>query len=273
MVKISCVQLNSNNDVEYNINEAIKYIEESVFLDSKMVFLPENTTLMSDSRKGLLANSSYYEDSKEVAQLCEAAKRNKIWVFIGSIAFKQAESEKLINRSVIINDKGEVADIYDKIHLFDANPKPKEFYRESNNYDKGNKAVITETPYAKIGNTICYDLRFPYFYRYLAQHGAEIITVPSAFTKTTGEAHWEVLLRARAIETGCFIVASNQCGVHPAGRETYGNSMIINPWGEVIARADDATTGIITADINLDEVYDARRRLGSLDKDHKEMFL
>jgi predicted amidohydrolase len=174
----------------------------------------------------------------------------------------------MYNRSLVFNPLGAIVGRYDKIHLYDADPKPGESYRESDDIMPGEKAVIVDTPWCKLGLTICYDVRFAHLYRALAKAGAAIITVPSAFTVPTGTAHWHVMLRARAIETGCYILAPAQTGTHDSGRKTYGHSLIVNPWGEVVADAGDQP-GIITAKLDLSKVDEARKALMQLQHDRE----
>ena len=191
------------------------------------------------------------------------AKTHAIWLLIGSAAIKIDESGKAVNRSYLLNPNGDIAAHYDKIHLFDAELPNGETYAESARFLAGSEATIAQTPFATIGLSICYDVRFPHLYRTLAQSGAHILTVPAAFTYTTGIAHWHILLRARAIENACYVIAPAQTGTHAGGRKTYGHSLIIDPWGEIIAEAS-TETGIITASLNLDKIPQTRQKLPSL---------
>ncbi len=184
---------------------------------------------------------------------------------MGSLAIR-LEAERLANRSYLIDPHGRVAASYDKIHMFDVQLSEREGYRESSTFRPGARAVVAETPLGPIGLTVCYDLRFPYLYRALAHAGAKILTIPSAFTRVTGEAHWHVLLRARAIEAGAYVIAPAQCGAHAGGRRTYGHSLIVAPWGEVLADGG-AEPGFVIAEIDLAAVAEARRRVPSLDHD------
>ena len=189
-----------------------------------------------------------------------------IWLHVGSIAVRKTE-EKLANRSFLFAPDGAIAARYDKIHMFDVAVDPDNKYSESRRYDPGSKAVVTSLPWGKLGLTICYDMRFPGLYRNLAKAGADVIAVPSAFTVPTGKAHWHALLRARAIEAQCFVLAAAQVGEHESGRKTYGHSIAISPWGEVLAEADGEQTGVIFADIDLAAVTSARERIPSLIND------
>ncbi len=187
-------------------------------------------------------------------------------VLIGSLSIRDAGSDKIANRSFLIDAGGGIVARYDKIHLFDVNLRTDEWYRESDNVSPGANAVIAPSPWGLIGLSVCYDMRFPQLYRQLAQAGAALITIPAAFTRTTGRAHWHVLLRARAIETGCFILAPAQCGEHAQGRQTYGHSLIVDPWGQVLADGGEEE-GIILAEIDTALVAKARARVPSLDHD------
>ena len=195
-----------------------------------------------------------------------------IWMLIGSIAVTLAGEDRLANRSVLIAPDGSVRARYDKIHMFDVEVGDGQSYRESRAYRPGERAVLAETEFGKLGMTICYDVRFPHLYRKLAQAGAGILTIPAAFTRVTGKAHWHVLVRARAIETGSFVIAPAQGGKHEDGRETFGHSLIVSPWGEVLAEKADDEPGVILADLDLDAVAIARRRIPSLGNDQDIRF-
>jgi predicted amidohydrolase len=205
------------------------------------------------------------QDDKALPQFVNLAEELGIWLLVGSLAVKVSEG-KTANRSYLIGPNGRIAARYDKIHLFDVNLPSGESYRESNTVAPGADAVVATLPFARVGLSVCYDLRFPHLYRALAKHGAEILTVPSAFTETTGKAHWHVLLRARAIENGCFVMAPAQGGTHANGRKTYGHSLIVGPWGDILAEAG-TDPGIIAAELDLGEIADVRGRLPSLHHD------
>jgi predicted amidohydrolase len=195
----------------------------------------------------------------------EAAAKAGAWLLIGSIGVK-VEGERLANRSYLIDNSGTVVAKYDKIHMFDVDLAGGESYRESATFRPGDRAVLAETPWGLLGMTICYDLRFPHLYRALAQAGAQFISIPAAFTRPTGSAHWHVLMRARAIETGCFVIAPAQCGEHAQGRKTYGHSLIVAPWGEVLADGGD-DVGIVSAQIDTAKIGEVRRMVPSLQHD------
>ncbi len=191
------------------------------------------------------------------------AEKHKVWLLIGSVAVAANEEGKTYNRSLLFDPNGNICAQYDKIHLFDVDVGDGQLYRESAKIAPGDKAIVAQLPFADLGMTVCYDLRFPQLYRALAKAGANIIAVPAAFTQVTGEAHWHVLLRARAIETGSFIIAPAQTGTHAGGRQTYGHSLIVDPWGRIIA--DGGTEeGVITAGLDLGEVNNIRARLPNL---------
>jgi len=259
------VQLRSTDDVEENIRDCSALIREAKAKGADFVATPENTTLMAPDA-GAKLERSFPESSDPALPVFRAlAEELGIWLLIGSLAIKVSES-KTANRSFLVDPKGRIAARYDKIFLFDTDPGSGEKYRESNTVAGGARAVIAETPWGKLGLTICYDMRFPQLYRALAQAGAFMLTVPSAFTETTGKAHWHVLLRARAIENGAFVIAPAQGGLHANGRQTYGHSLIVAPWGEIIAEAGTEPC-VIAGDIDLRAVTEARARIPALQHD------
>jgi predicted amidohydrolase len=201
-----------------------------------------------------------------LAAFREAAAKAGAWLLIGSIGVKVEGGERLANRSYLLDASGNIVATYDKIHMFDVDLAGGESYRESATFRPGDRAVLADTPWGLLGMTVCYDLRFPHLYRTLAQAGARFITIPAAFTRPTGSAHWHVLQRARAIETGCYIFAPAQCGEHTQGRKTYGHSLIVAPWGEVLADGGD-DVGIISAEIDTAKIDEARRMVPSLQHD------
>jgi predicted amidohydrolase len=228
---------------------------------------------VSASRSHQQAVLSPEESDPVLAGLREEAARLGVWLLIGSLALKTQEADgRFANRSFLIDDTGEIRARYDKIHMFDVDVSPEETYRESDGFRPGTRAVLAETPWARIGLSVCYDVRFPHLYRRLAQAGAQILTVPAAFSHVTGAAHWEVLLRARAIETGCFVLAPAQTGTHAASRgkarRTHGHSLVVAPWGDVLADGGTAP-GIVTVDLDLAEVAKARNRVPSLRHDRE----
>ncbi len=262
-LRAACIQLTATPDREAGIANACARIREAAAAGAELILLPENATMLAGGRTMReLAPSSGCHPARQA--FAAAARDNGIWLLAGSLA--EQEGDRLVNRSLLFDETGAVAAVYDKIHMFDAAPGDGEAYRESASYRPGGAAVLASTPWGGLGMTVCYDLRFPALYRALAQAGAVMIAVPSAFTVPTGRAHWHILLRARAIETGCFIFAPAQSGTHYGTRRTYGHSLIVGPWGAVLADAGDAP-GIVMADIDLGQIARIRRMVPSLDHD------
>lgn len=264
-VRVACLQLTSTPDPAQTLADALALADQAREQGAALIATPENTPIMA-GRRDLAATAVAESAHPAVAAFRDYAARHQVWLLIGSVAVAGA-GDKLANRSLLIDDRGEIRARYDKIHMFDVDLADGERYRESDNYRPGERACLAETPWAPLGMTICYDLRFPALYRSLAQAGARILSIPSAFTRPTGRAHWHVLLRARAIETGCFVLAPAQCGVHYGKRATYGHSLIIDPWGAVLVDGGGGAPGVITADLDLAEVDEARRMVPSLGHD------
>ena len=254
--KAACVQVNASADLEDNIARASRLIAEAAGAGAKLVLTPENTTMIVRGREATLAKAQPEASHPAIPAFSALAAKLGVWLSIGSLTIRLSE-EAAANRSYLFAPDGSLAARYDKIHMFDVNVPDGQVYRESSTFQRGEDAPIVPLPWGKLGLTICYDLRFPQLYRALAQAGADFLTVPSAFTRVTGRAHWHTLLRARAVETGCYVFAAAQCGDHDGGRETYGHSLIVGPWGEVLAEADEAP-GIILADIEPARVAEAR---------------
>lgn len=254
--KAACVQVNASADLEDNIARASRLIAEAAGAGAKLVLTPENTTMIVRGREATLAKAQPEASHPAIPAFSALAAKLGVWLSIGSLTIRLSE-EAAANRSYLFAPDGSLAARYDKIHMFDVNVPDGQVYRESSTFQRGEDAPIVPLPWGKLGLTICYDLRFPQLYRALAQAGADFLTVPSAFTRVTGRAHWHTLLRARAVETGCYVFAAAQCGDHDGGRETYGHSLIVGPWGEVLAEADEAP-GIILADIAPARVAEAR---------------
>ena len=256
------VQMRTGLLPEPSLEQGIKLIREAVKQGADYVLTPEVSNMMQVNRKALFEHLASEEDDLSLKAYRELAKELNIYLHIGSLALRFSP-EKAVNRSFLIAPDGIILACYDKIHMFDIDLPGGESYRESANYQPGETAVISDLPWGRIGLTICYDVRFPALYRALAESGASFLTVPSAFTRKTGEAHWHVLLRARAIETGCFVFAAAQGGLHENKRETYGHSLIIDPWGEVLAEAG-VEPGVIMARIDPAKVENARKAIPSL---------
>lgn len=263
--RAACVQLRSSDDVAENIRVTSDLIREAKAKGAQFIATPENTTLMAPDGGAKLERSFVEDRDPALPAFTALAKDLGVWLLIGSLAIKVSDT-KTANRSFLIDPSGAIKARYDKIHMFDVDLPSGETYRESNTVAGGSRAVLTDLPWGKAGLSICYDLRFPRLYRTLAQKGAFLLTVPSAFTETTGKAHWHVLLRARAIENGAFVIAPAQGGTHANGRQTYGHSLIVAPWGEIIAEAG-TEPGVIVADIDPALVEAARGRVPNLRHD------
>jgi predicted amidohydrolase len=263
--KAACIQLSSTDNIAENLKQAELMIREAAGKGAKLIVTPENTCHILTPSIEKLKTAVVQEAHPAIEQFSKLAFELGVWILIGSIAIKIAD-DKLANRSMLFSPEGSLYAHYDKIHLFDVKLPTGEVHRESDLIAPGEKLVLADTPLAKIGLSICYDVRFPQLYRALAQKGAQILAIPSAFTVPTGLAHWEVLLRARAIENGCYVIAAGQTGQHHGGRKTYGHSMIVSPWGEVLADGGD-NVGIIYADIDLAQVDVARNAIPALTHD------
>jgi len=256
------VQLRSGRSVKPNLDKAEEFIRRAAKGGATYVQTPENTGLMELKPELVLEAAETEEKSEPLAHLRTLARELGVYLHIGSLAIK-LDRAHVANRSYVIDPEGQVVARYDKLHMFDVDLPGGESYRESKYFRPGGKAIVAELPFGRVGLSICYDLRFPTLYRALASAGAELIAVPSAFTRQTGEAHWRVLVRARAIETGTFMLAATQGGLHENGRATYGHSLIVSPWGEVLAEGGEEP-GVIFADIDLTAVEDVRRRIPAL---------
>jgi len=260
--KAAMIQMRSGLKPAANIDEAVRLIGEAKAAGADYVLTPEMTNILAARREQLFAAIVDEDADASLATLRELARQLGIYVHIGSLAIKLS-NDRAANRSFLVDPKGDIAARYDKIHMFDVDLAGGESYRESRNYRPGEQAVLTDLPWARLGLTVCYDLRFPALYRALAEAGATMLAIPSAFTKQTGEAHWHVLIRARAIENGSFVFAAAQGGKHESGRDTYGHSLIVDPWGRIIAEAG-TEPGVVMAEIDLAEVANARARIPSL---------
>ena len=259
---VACFQLNSSPNVSENIEQIKTLFKKISKKKIDLVCLPECARVFSDSEKIIREFCDGPKKEKFLTFLSDYAKSYDLFVILGSIPVK-ANKEKFYNRSFVINNYGKLISFYDKIHLFDVNLKKNENYRESKLYKAGKKIKISPLPWGRIGLTICYDVRFPNLYRKLAQKKTKFVSIPAAFTKTTGKLHWHCLIKARAIESGSFVFAPAQCGIHKNGRETFGHSMIVNPWGEVLAEADGNSVSCITSKIDTNLVDDVREKIPS----------
>lgn len=270
-MRAGLVQLTVGDDPAANLPDTVALVRQAVDAGAEFVLTPECTNALSSNRDRQRALFRQEQDDLTLAALRHEAARGKIWLLIGSLGLLTQDADgRFANRSFLIGPDGGIVARYDKIHMFDVNVSATEVYRESAGYRPGTRAVLADTPLGRIGMTVCYDLRFSHLYRRLAKAGAQILTVPAAFNHVTGAAHWEVLLRARAIETGCWVLAPAQCGFHPEtagkGRRTHGHSLVVAPWGEVVADGGTAP-GVTLAEIDLAQVEAARHRVPALTHD------
>ena len=259
--RAACIQNTATRDIEANIDWVCDRIDEAAAAGAEFIALPETVGLIEPVNEQLPAATFSEVDDIGLREFRARARQHGVTILVGSQLI--LEHEKIFNRCFLIDPAGDIRARYDKLHMFDIELKNGEAYRESDAIEPGDKAVVVETSLGRLGLSICYDLRFGALYRALAQAGAQFITIPAAFTQTTGQAHWHTLVRARAIETGAFIIAPNQCGHHADKRYSFGHSLIIDPWGEILADGG-AEPGVIYADIDLDRVQQARDRIPAL---------
>ena len=259
--KVACIQLNTKQSINRNLNHLKKYIDEAIANKSEFIITPETSNIMSLKKRDLLKVIKQEQDDIFLSAIKKISKKEKVWILIGSLVILD-KNGNVRNRSYLINDDGKVISYYDKIHMFDVEISNKEKYKESEIFLAGNKIKVSNLPWGKIGLSICYDLRFPNLYRKLSQAGSVFISIPSAFTKFTGQKHWEILLRSRAIENGVYIFAPAQCGKNSPSRGTYGHSLIIDPMGKIIASAN-SKPGIIYANIHRNMSNEAKKLIPS----------
>ncbi|HUC62547.1 MAG TPA: carbon-nitrogen hydrolase family protein [Alphaproteobacteria bacterium] len=264
-VKVACIQTNSGPDILPNIEEVERMARSARAAGAELITTPEVFTSVESTDARRLEKALPESKHPAIPRFTALAKELGCWFVMGSLTIKLAPA-KVNNRSYLIDPSGRIVARYNKLHLFDVELKEGEQYKESATVEPGDRAVLAPTPWGPIGLTVCYDLRFPQLYRALAQAGAVMLSIPSAFTKTTGKAHWHVLLRARAIETGAYVLAPAQCGQHAGGRKTYGHSLIVDPWGEVVVDGGEAP-GYVLAELDMDKVATARRMIPSLEHD------
>lgn len=267
IIKAACVQLTSGPDIAGNLKTAEGFIREAASAGAKFITTPENTCQIRFPTEAKLESTPLQDDHPGVPFFSDLAAELGVWLLIGSMSVKLSNG-KLANRSFLFSDNGALVTTYDKIHLFDVSLPTGEVHRESDIIEPGKEAVVADVGGAKLGFSICYDVRFSYLYRDLAKAGASIMAVPAAFTAPTGKAHWKSLLRARAIETGSFVIAPAQTGEHENGRRTWGHSLIIDPWGKILAEMDEKP-GIITADLNMNKVERVRGAIPALEHDRE----
>jgi len=263
--KAACIQLRSSDNVADNIRVTSALIREAAAGGARFIATPENTNIMAQDGRAKMAATFVEAQDPSLPAFAELAKDLHVWLLIGSLHIKVSET-KTANRSYLFAPDGSIAARYTKIHLFDVTVASGESYRESSTVEGGHEAVVADTEFGPVGLSVCYDLRFPQLYRLLAKKGVFAFTIPSSFTVPTGAAHWHVLLRARAIENGAFVIAPAQGGTHANGRKTYGHSLIVSPWGEVLAEAGE-DPGVIFADIDPSLSKQAREKVPNLQHD------
>lgn len=261
MQRVAAIQMCSSHIVEDNINVAKNFIRTAASNNAQLIVLPENFAIMGLQPADKVAAKEEFGAGVIQEFLSNEAKHNNCWILGGTIPLGCDHISKVKATSLLYNNKGEMVARYDKIHLFDVDISPTEYYRESDVTDPGSELVVIETPVGKLGFGVCYDIRFPEMFRCLFNMGAEIIVLPSAFTTKTGEAHWEVLTRSCAIQNLSYLIGAAQGGTHTSGRKTHGHSLIVNPWGEIIATQHNAEPGIIYADIDLKNLHEIRKSI------------
>ena len=265
-LKVACAQLTSTTDIAENIEISSELIREAHSQGAQLIGLPEVVNLVQRSRRKSAEVVKTEDDETSLKAYRELAAELGVWLHTGSLVIKLMDDERNVNRSFLIDDKGAIAATYDKIHMFDVDLENGVSFRESKVFKPGDRAVVAETPWCGLGMTICYDIRFAYLYRALAKAGASVLMVPAAFTRQTGRAHWHILLQARAIETGCYVVAPAQCGDHEDGRQTYGHSLIVAPWGEILADGGEEP-GVVMAELDFSRIDKARGMVPALSHD------
>ncbi|RPI48118.1 MAG: carbon-nitrogen hydrolase family protein [Betaproteobacteria bacterium] len=262
---VACIQLNAGNDVEANLAGASQAIRDAAGKGAQLVALPEYCVLLDGSGRIMRERSPEESRHPALPVLRDLARETGAWLLIGSLTVRLSD-ERMANRSYLVSAAGEIVARYDKIHMFDVTLPGGKVIRESSAYHPGERAVLAHTPWGPLGMSVCYDLRFPHLYRALAKAGALILAVPSSFQRETGPAHWHTLLRARAIESAAWVIAPAMCGEHPNGRSTYGHSLVIDPWGKIVAELDDRP-GVLVAQIDLEQALKVRSMLPSLQHD------
>ncbi len=264
---VACVQTNAGREPDANIRAVSDLIRRARDGGGEFILAPEMVNMLEPKRELLLAKARLEADDPALAAFRDLARETGAWLLAGSLALRaDDEAERCVNRSFLLAPSGDIAARYDKIHMFDVDLGAGERYHESRTYRPGRKAITADLPWGRLGMTVCYDMRFPHLYRALAQRSADFFSVPAAFTRPTGRAHWHVLLRARAIENGAFVFAPAQCGEHAEGRKTFGHSLIVDPWGEVLADGGEEA-GFVTARIDPAKVAEARAKIPALSSD------
>ena len=267
-LRITQIQFQAKSTPKENALLLKKYFEKSISFKPQLICTPECSNIITHDRKFLFKNTTFINDCPIIKMAKKYAKKNKIFINIGSLLLKKRNQKKLVNKSVLIDPNGNIIKTYEKIHMFDVKINSKETHRESASFSAGNKIVLCKINKIKIGFTICYDLRFPILFRKIAKKGAKLILMPAAFTVPTGKAHWETLVRARAIENSVFVIATNMCGTHHTNRKTYGHSCLYNPWGKVLNKALSKPK-ILNSIIKINEVEKVRSKIPSIYNDKK----
>jgi predicted amidohydrolase len=263
-MKIALFQAQTGIDPQANAAALVAAVHEAAAGGATILFTPEMSGLLDRDRGRAMKHLHLQSDDPVLAAVRGAAKDTGIWVHLGSLALLSETGEKLLNRGLVIDDAGEIRATYDKIHLFDVDLPTGESWRESAAYERGGRAVVVETPAGSLGLSICYDLRFAALYQALSNEGATILSIPAAFTVPTGEAHWHVLMRARAIEAGAYVVAAAQVGTHADGRTTYGHSLVVDPWGKIVLDMGGEAPGVGFAEVDQAMLDEVRRRLPAI---------
>ncbi len=263
--RFACLQVNPGADLCTNVAAALALAREAVAGGARVLLLPEYAFLLHASGRVMRERSPREDAHPAVAAFAEFAREHRAWILLGSLTVATGE-DRIANRSLLLDERGHVAARYDKIHMFDATLPDGRVIRESATYRPGDRAVVVDTPFGRLGLSICYDVRFPQLYRAMAQAGAEILVVPSAFTAATGALHWHALLRARAIENGCYVLAPATCGMHPGDHATFGHTLVVDPAGAIVADGGDAP-GCVLADVDLGRVAATRSRIAALAHD------
>lgn len=265
MLKAGCIQLNAGSDVAANLQAAAAAVRQAAAQGARLICLPEYCALLDGSGRVMREGSPPEAEHVALPAFAGLARETDAWLLIGSLTVK-LDDDRMANRSYLLSNAGEIVARYDKIHMFDVTLPNGKVIRESSAYRPGDRAVLAQTPWGPLGMTICYDVRFPGLYRALAQAGAALLVVPASFQRETGPAHWHTLLRTRAIENGAWVIAPAMCGDHANGRATYGHSLVIDPWGRIVAELDDQP-GVLVTDIDLAQVAKVRSMLPSLQHD------
>ena len=263
--RVACLQMQSGNDLAANLDTLTRMTREAAGGGARLVMSPEYALMMDGSGRTMRERALPADGGEVLAGLCALSRELGIWTLIGSLTLR-ADDERMVNRSYLVADDGRVTASYDKIHMFDCTLPDGKVIRESSAYRPGESAVVADMPWGRLGMTVCYDLRFPHLYRTLAKAGADFLSIPSSFQRQTGKVHWHTLVKARAIENACFVFAPAMCGEHPGNRSTYGHTLIVDPWGEVLADGG-ATPGIVYADIDPARVRKVRGMIPSLEHD------